>query len=145
MKERGGGALMHVYVWEHIVSLSYRTDLWIFTKLGRDEVFMIPFKCCCFSAWSVQGRIQGGAKIGHGGPSSTNFFFRPEGYINKPNAYLTIIYKHVGWSVVIFVSILKSNFWRIFDIFFDLVIFPYFYTIFIDFYAVKCLIYIYFV
>ena len=22
---RGGGALMHVYVWEHIVSLDYRT------------------------------------------------------------------------------------------------------------------------
>ena len=40
-----------------------------------------------FSARSVQGRIQGGAKIGHGGsPSSTNFFFRPEGYSNKPNA-----------------------------------------------------------
>ena len=34
-----------------------------------------------------QGRIQGGAKIGHGGsPSSRNFFFRPEGYSNKPNA-----------------------------------------------------------
>ena len=23
--EKGGGALMHVYVWEHIVSLYYRT------------------------------------------------------------------------------------------------------------------------
>ena len=66
----GGVALMHVYmyIWEHIVSLSYRTDWWIFTKLGRDEVLMVPYKCCSFSVRSVQGRIQGGAKIGHGGP-----------------------------------------------------------------------------
>ena len=59
---------MHVYVWEQIVSLYYRTATWIFTKLGRDEVLMVPYKCCCFSARSVQGRIQGVAKIGHGGP-----------------------------------------------------------------------------
>ena len=78
---------MHVYVWEHIVSFSYRPNRWIFMILGRDEVFMVPYKFCCFSARSVQGRIQGGAKIGHGGsPSSTNFFFRLEGYSNKPNA-----------------------------------------------------------
>ena len=31
-------------------------------------VLKVPYKCCCFSARSVQGRIQGGAKIGHGGP-----------------------------------------------------------------------------
>ena len=37
-------------------------------KLGRDEVLMVPYKCCCFSARSAQGRIQGGAKISHGGP-----------------------------------------------------------------------------
>ena len=75
MKESGGGgvALMHVYVWEHIVRLSYRTNQWIFTKLGRDEMLMLPF-----SARSVQG----GAKIGHeGSPPSRNFFFRQEGYI----------------------------------------------------------------
>ena len=74
---------MHVYVWEHIVSLYYRTALWMFMKLGRDEVLMVPYKCYI----SVQGRIQGGAKIGHGeSPSSTNFFFRLEDYSNKPNA-----------------------------------------------------------
>ena len=83
----GGGALLHVYVWEHIVSLYYRTAQWMFTKLGRDEVLMVPYKWRCFSARSVQGRIQGGAKIGYGGsPSSTNFCFRLEGYSNKPNA-----------------------------------------------------------
>ena len=37
-------------------------------KLGRDEVLMVPYKCCCFSVRSAQGRIQGGAKIGHGDP-----------------------------------------------------------------------------
>ena len=54
-----------------------------------------------------------------------------------------MIYKHVGWSVVIFGSILKSNIWRVFDVILDLVILPYFYAISIDFYAVKCLINIY--
>ena len=31
---------MHVYIWEHIASLFYRTALWMFTKLGVDEVIM---------------------------------------------------------------------------------------------------------
>ena len=35
-----GGALVHVYVLEHIVSLNYRITWWIFTKLGRDKVLM---------------------------------------------------------------------------------------------------------
>ena len=77
---------MHVYVLERIASLSYIIDPWIFSKLGRDEVLMVRYKCCCVSARSVQGRIQGGAKIGHrGSPSSTNFF-RPEGHSNHPYA-----------------------------------------------------------
>ena len=58
-------------------------------KLGRDEVLMIAYKSLSvvvFSARSAQGRIQGGAKIGHrGSPSSRNFFFRPDGYSDKPN------------------------------------------------------------
>ena len=58
---------VHVYVWEHIVSLYYRIAEWMFTKLGRDEVLMVPYKCCCFLSRSVQGRIQGGAKKGQGG------------------------------------------------------------------------------
>ena len=84
---------MHVYVWEHIVSLYHRTASWMFTKFGRDEVLVapemhvmpyllciylgegkgdalmgrvkvliVPYKSCCFSARSLQGRIQGGAK-----------------------------------------------------------------------------------
>ena len=50
MKEEG--ALMHVYVLEHIVSLCYKTAWWMFTKLGRED----------FSANPAQGWIQGGAK-----------------------------------------------------------------------------------
>ena len=68
-------------------STFFRTAWWILMKLGMDEVLKVPYKCCCFSARSVKGRIQGGAKIGHGGsPSSGNFFFRLESYSNKPNA-----------------------------------------------------------
>ena len=52
-----------------------------------------------------------------------------------------MILKHV----MIFGSIPKSNFLCVFDVFLDLVILPYFNAISIDFYAVKCLIYIYFV
>ena len=86
-KRGGGGALMHVCEWEHIVSLYYRTAQWMLTKLGRDEMLMVPYKCYCFRPDPSRGRIQGGAKIGHGGsPSLTNFFFRLEGYSNKPNA-----------------------------------------------------------
>ena len=60
---------------------------WILIKLGMDEVHKVPYKCCCFWTRSAQGRIQGGAKIGHGGSGSLrNFFIRPEGYRNKPNA-----------------------------------------------------------
>ena len=52
----------------HIFDFFSRTAWWILMKLGRYEVLMVPYKCCCFSARSAQGRIQGGAKIGHGGP-----------------------------------------------------------------------------
>ena len=52
----------------HIFNFFSRTAWWILMKLGRNEVLMVPYKCCCFSARSPQGRIQGGAKIGHGGP-----------------------------------------------------------------------------
>ena len=40
----------------------------MFMKLGRDEVFIAPHMYWGVSARSAQGRIQGGAKIGHGGP-----------------------------------------------------------------------------
>ena len=121
-----------------------RTAWWILMKLGRDEVLMVSYKCCCFSARSAQGRIQGGAKIGHrGSPSSRNFFFRPEGYSDKRMD--SNDQEACGKKCCYFWFIPKSNFWRVFDVFLDFVILPYFNAISLDFYAVKCLIYIYFV
>ena len=52
----------------HIFNFFSRTAGWILMKLGRDEVLMVPYKCCCSSARSAQGWIQGGAKIGQGVP-----------------------------------------------------------------------------
>ena len=40
----GRGALMDGYVWIHIVILYYRTARSILTKLGRDEVLIVPYK-----------------------------------------------------------------------------------------------------
>ena len=61
-EKKGGGALMHVYVWEHIVSLYYRTAKWMFRKLGRDEVLMAQYMHKDVLAISAYGRIQGEAK-----------------------------------------------------------------------------------
>ena len=70
----------------HIFNFFSRTAWWILMKLGRDEVLMVPYKCCCFSDRSAKGRIQGGGKNkSRGSPFSRIFFFRPEGYSNKPN------------------------------------------------------------
>ena len=72
-EKRGGGALMHVYVLEHIVSLCYRTTWWMFMKLGRVEVLMAPHLWLDFSANPAQGWIQGGAKIGTSGVPSPDW------------------------------------------------------------------------
>ena len=60
--EKGGGELMHVYVWEHIASRYYRIAKCMFTKLGRDEVLMARHIHKDILAISAQGRIQGEAK-----------------------------------------------------------------------------------
>ena len=136
LRIKGGGALMNVYVWGHIVSLYYRTALWMFTKLGRDEVLMVPYKCCCFSARSVQGRIQCGAKVGLGGsPSSTNFCFRLEGYSNKRMHSNDLEACGMLYSYFWFHSKVKflTRFRHLFGF---IVILPYFNAISVDFYAV---------
>ena len=61
-KGGGGRALMHVYVWEHIASLYYRTASWMFTKLGRNEVPMARNMHKDVLAISAQGQTQGEAK-----------------------------------------------------------------------------------
>ena len=89
--EKGGGctnACICMGSPEHIVSLSCRTDRWMFMKLGRDEVFMARHMRWGFLAKSTKGWIQGGAKIGQwGAPSPKDFFLRLEYISNKPNAY----------------------------------------------------------
>ena len=136
LREKGGGALMHVYVWEHIVSLYYRTALWMFTKLGRDEVLMVPYKCCCFSARSVQGRIQCGAKVGHGGPLLQR---------TSASDWKAIATNRIHSNYLEACGMLYSDFWfhskvkfltRFRHLFGLIVILPYFNAISVDFYAV---------
>ena len=58
----GGGALMHVYVWEHIASLYFRTALWMLMKVSRDEVLMARHMHKDVLAIFNQGQIQCEAK-----------------------------------------------------------------------------------
>ena len=64
---------------------------WILMKLGRDEVLMVPYKCCCFSARSPQGRIQGGAKIGHGGVPFFNKLLLQTGRLQRQTECIAMI------------------------------------------------------
>ena len=65
---------MHVYIWEHIVRISYRTARLMFTKLGRDEVLIASHMRIGFSARSALGWIQGRARIGQLGATSPKDF-----------------------------------------------------------------------
>ena len=87
-----------------------------------------------FSARSAQGLIQGGAKIGHGGPHLLQ-----TGRLQQQTECIAVFYNHLERSVVIFGFIRKSNFLRVFDVFLDLIIFVYFNAISIDFYLEKAL------
>ena len=86
IKVKKGGALVPVYKWEHIVNPNYRITSWIFTKLGRDKVLVTPHICIDFWAKSARADPGQGHNRSMRGPSPKNFFFRPEGYSNKPNA-----------------------------------------------------------
>ena len=86
MKE-GGWGFTNACICMGTHSLSYRTDWWILTKLGRNEVIMALHMRLGFLARSAQRWIQGGTKIGQWGvPSLEDFFFRSECNSNKPNA-----------------------------------------------------------
>ena len=122
---------MHAYVWEHIFTLYYLTAWWIFMKLGRDEVLMVPHIYFGIWARSTQGWIKGGAKIGHGGPllhkTSSDQKATATNQMNSNDL------NHVGTSVDVFGSIRKSIFWRIFEVFLGLDILVSFNAISIDF------------
>ena len=106
-------------------------------KFGGDEILMVPYKCCCFSARSVQGRIQGEAIIGHGGsPSSTNFFFRLEDYSKNRMHSNHLEAFRMKYGYLWFHSVVKLL--KRFDVLLDLSHIDYFNAISIDFYAVKC-------
>ena len=71
--EKSRGAQVYVYVLEHRVSLNYRIAWRLFTKLGRDKVFMNPPHICIdFWAKSAKGRIQGRAIIRQWGAVSSS-------------------------------------------------------------------------
>ena len=143
--KRGGGALVHVYVLEHIVSLNYRIAWWIFTKLGRDKVLMIPHICIDSWAKSAQRWIQGGAKIGPGGSllqrtSSSDWKATATYWMHSSDL------EAFGKKYSYFWFHWEVKFLRVLDVFLDLVILVYFNAIScifnalsIDFCAIKSL------
>ena len=113
-------------------------------KLGRDEVLMVPYKCCCFSARSAQGRIQGGSKIGQRSPvfQETSSSDREATETNQKDSNDV---EACGKKCCYFWFHSEVKFLTRFVVFLDLVIFVYFNKTLIDFYAVKSFICIYFV
>ena len=85
-----------------------------------------------FSARSAQGRIQGGEKIGDGGPllQETSSSDRKATATNQMDSNDL---EACGKKCCYF----WFHFWRDFDVFLDFVIFAYFNAIFIDFYVVN--------
>ena len=116
----------------HIFDFLSRTAWWILMKLVRDKVLMVPYKCCCFSARSPQGRIQGGAKIGHRGSPSSD---RKATATNRMHSNdLEACGKKCCYFWFLFEVKFLTRFW----LFLDFIILPYFNAISMDFYAVKC-------
>ena len=91
-----GVALVHVYVWEHIVTLNYRITWWIFTKLCRNKVLKTPLICIHFWAKSRLGADQ---EQGHNtsmrGPFSIELLLQ-SGMLQQQTECIAIIYKHLG-------------------------------------------------
>ena len=78
---------MHVYVWENIASLYYRTANGCLRNLVGMKCSW-PGTCIkMFRPYLPRGgsRARPNRSPGGGSPSSKNFF-RPEGYSNKPNS-----------------------------------------------------------
>ena len=105
---------------------------------------MTPHICIDFWAKSDEGWIQGGAKIGHGGPllqrtSSSDWKATATNRMHRN--YLEAFGKKFGY----FWFHLEVKYLMRFDVFLDIVILVYFNAISIDFHAVKSFICINFV
>ena len=103
-----------------------------FDELGGDEVLMVPYKCCCFSARSAQGRIQGGAKIGHGG-SLLQETSSSDQKATATNQMDSNDLEACGKKCCYFWFLSEVKCLTRFDVFLDLVILAYFYVISIHF------------
>ena len=121
-----------------------RTAECILMKLVRDEVLIFPYECCCFSARSAKGRIKGGAKIGHRG-SLLQENSSSDRKTTATNQMHSNYLEACGKKCCYFLFHSEVKFLTRFDVFFDVFVFAYFNVIFIDFYAVKRFICIYFV
>ena len=112
---RKGGALMHVYVLEHIlvVSLCYRTAWWMFTKFGRDDPALVV---------RLFGKPRPGVDPGLGknrsmrGPFS-KWLLLQIGRLQWQNEWVAMILKHVGRRVDITFE-LSDITWELIDIFY---------------------------
>ena len=121
---------MHVYVLEHIVSLSYRTDRWKFTKLGMDEVRMIHDKCCCFWPDPSRCRSRVWQKKRHGGPLLQTTFSSDRKATASNHMHSNDL-EACGMKCFYFWFHSEVQFLMRFDVLFDLVILPYFYAAFL--------------
>ena len=81
---------MHVYVLDHIVSHYYRTARWMFTKLDRDELLMVPHLCLGFSANSAQGGSRAGQNMSMRVPFSKGLLLQI-GRLQQQNQCISVI------------------------------------------------------
>ena len=113
-------------------------------KLGIDQELKATYMFLGILTRSAKGWIQGGAKIGHGGPllQKTSSEDRTATATNRMHSNDL----EACWEKCCYIwfHYEVKFFWRIFDVFFYLVILPYFNAISIDCYVIKCLINIYF-
>ena len=95
LRWKGGGALVHVYVWEHIVTVNYRISWWIFTKLCRIK----NSRPCSFVFTFGQIRLGADPEQGHNtsmrGPFSKELLLQ-SGMLQQQTECIAIIYKHLG-------------------------------------------------
>ena len=80
-------------------------------KLGRDEVLMIPITLRCFGHICPRADPEQG-KNGSRRPFFKQFLLQTRRVQQQPEC-ITMIFTHMGWSVVVFGSIPKSNFWHV--------------------------------